>query len=223
MRSTTWKRGAKETSEPLAFVACNACCTNRPSSRSPSKSVGSSGRPALSRFKMRLICTTRGRRLNNCLALSLFSCRSTSLMEGGLPAVAAFTSPRSSTSSRFSFSISGSVSMIFSLTSTTPDGRPMARRSSMTSFRRSTASCRDMRSSNTSPAAPPFFRRSMVSTEKVQRVCSATSMVKASAPQRMKCQYFLELKESTKMLPATSLSIRRALSKPSEMGMKRGT
>jgi len=63
----------------------------------------------------------------------------------------------------------------------------------------------------------------MVSTEKVQRVCSATSIVNASALQRMKCQYFLELSESTKMLPATSLSILRALSKPSVSGMKRGT
>mmetsp|Transcript_41102 Transcript_41102/g.118764 ORF Transcript_41102/g.118764 Transcript_41102/m.118764 type:complete len:225 (-) Transcript_41102:344-1018(-) len=224
MRSTTWKRGAKrgamEWPAALACAPFSPCSTKRPRSRSPSRSVGSSGAPLLSRRRMRLICTTLGRRLKSSRLLSLLSCFSTSLMVGGLE-VETTSLPSSSTSSCFRLAISGLVSMIRSVTSTTPEARPTSRRRATTSRSRSTTSMREVLSS--CRPSLPFVRCSMVSTEKVQRVWSATSMVRASAPHLTKCQYFLELSESRTMLPATSLSIRRALSKPSVMGMNLGT
>mmetsp|Transcript_26917 Transcript_26917/g.80214 ORF Transcript_26917/g.80214 Transcript_26917/m.80214 type:complete len:223 (+) Transcript_26917:120-788(+) len=222
MRSTTWNRGAKRGTGPGVMACCafSPCSTKRPTSRSPSKSVGRRGMPELSRRRIRLICTTLGRRLNSSLLLAVRSCPATSVMAGGLQ-VETGSLPSSSTSSCLRVSISGRVSMMPSETSTTPDARPLVRLRVMTSRTRSTMSSNGARSSFSRLAASP--RCSMVRTESVQRVCSMTSRVSASAPQRTKCQYFLELMESRTMLPATSLSWRRALSKPSVTGMNLGT
>mmetsp|Transcript_16997 Transcript_16997/g.48390 ORF Transcript_16997/g.48390 Transcript_16997/m.48390 type:complete len:218 (+) Transcript_16997:2570-3223(+) len=215
-----WKRGAICA---VVFAALISCCTKRPRIRSTSRSPGSKGIPALSRCRMRDICTARGSRLNSSLVFSRASCFSTSLNEGGFAFDTASVSPRISTSSCFRSSISGSDLRTCRLMRTTPDGRPRERRRSKTCCRWLTACFRDMRSSSTLPSALFSWRPSMVSIEKVHRVCSATSMVSASSPHRRKCQYFLELRASKKMLPATSPSDRRALSKPRVMGMKCGT
>mmetsp|Transcript_72416 Transcript_72416/g.189790 ORF Transcript_72416/g.189790 Transcript_72416/m.189790 type:complete len:223 (-) Transcript_72416:1131-1799(-) len=222
MSSVAWKRGAMTA---WLFDPFSACCTKRPRMRSGSRSVGRKGRPSASRLLMRKDWTSRGSRLKSSLASVDWSSFSpTSCLVGSFPEAfpgqPSSACPSTWTSSFFRMSISGSVSITCLLKRTTPDGRPMTFRRSTTSLSRSTVSFSDMRSSS----PPSSFRRfSMVSTEKLHRVCNATSMVSESSPHRMKCQYLFELNASTKMLPAISLRTRLALSNPSVMGRNLGT
>mmetsp|Transcript_98880 Transcript_98880/g.178519 ORF Transcript_98880/g.178519 Transcript_98880/m.178519 type:complete len:289 (-) Transcript_98880:302-1168(-) len=224
MSSMVWKRGAIAICFLESLDPRSSCCTKRPRIRSASRSRGSRGFPSASRCMISDIWTIRGNRLNSARVFSLFSWFSTSRTDGGFPLATASASPTISASSSLSRSISGSFSMSLQLSSTTPERRPMLWRRWITSRSRLTASSRDIRSPRISSRLfSPVSRCSMVSTEKVQRVFRATSIVRASSPHRMKCQYFFELSESTKMFPATSPSILLALSKPRVMGKYRGT
>mmetsp|Transcript_43118 Transcript_43118/g.108381 ORF Transcript_43118/g.108381 Transcript_43118/m.108381 type:complete len:227 (+) Transcript_43118:1091-1771(+) len=219
MNSREWKRGAKGT---FVFAAFKFCCTNRPRIRSASKSVGNNGMPFASRRWISEICTTRGSRLKSSRASSCFSCLSTSCLDGGFAlSDASGAVPRTSTNSLRNLSISGKDSTKYRLRSTTPEWCPKLRRRSTTSSSLRTVAFSDVCVSSFSACS--WAWPVSLSTEKVLRVCSATSKVKASSPHLMKCQYFLELNASVKMFPAISLSILRALSKPKVMGISFGT